>query len=215
MFNSVDSEHVDKLTVTGMSLVALSSSFLENQNLFALRMLLQSCIDSRVLNQRSSNGRVVCRAHQKNVIQADLSSNFVGQLFDHDAIIFGHLVLDAEQPDHSEDVLGMMRQSNSVFGIMDVHDSFLCDSRSLLCFLFQSFLPLFLFLEKRQLPLVLSIFVFLHFVEFLLHRLTTLAIELLKVLAEHSVLGSGESTLVLPRGLHDGRTLHKREASLG
>ena len=72
MLYPVDSEDVDHLAVRGTSLVALSSLLLEDNDLLGGRVLLNSGVDSSVLDVGPSNRGVVGGADHQYIVKADL-----------------------------------------------------------------------------------------------------------------------------------------------
>ena len=81
MLDPVDSENVDHLTVGGTSLVALSSLLLEDNDLLGGRVLLDSGVDSSVLDVGPSNRGVVGGADHQYIVKADLLADLEWHLF--------------------------------------------------------------------------------------------------------------------------------------
>ena len=72
MFNSVNPQGHERLTMPLSLLVALSSTLLEDDGLVSLRFLLDRRMNSRVLDLWTSNSCIIDSANHEDIVDANL-----------------------------------------------------------------------------------------------------------------------------------------------
>lgn len=179
----VDPKQHDRLAVTLRLLVALSAFLLEDHSLVALQFLLDSCINSRVLDLRSTDRCVVHGSNHEDVIEADLGTDLEGQLLHSDNVIVENFRLHASDSHNGEDLVRVRRNGHTFLRAVHVHHGILSCDRLLIgladCSL--SFLSLLSF--QWLLPLTLDFLVLGHRVHSPCHRLAATLVQILEELA--------------------------------
>ena len=130
------------MSVSCAFLVALSSLLLENNDVVSLRDFFNRCIDASIFNLRSSQSSVVFSSNHKNIIDADLSSRQLIQVFNHDSIIPQYLVLTPQNSDNCKHLVRMRWQSYSSGRVVHVYYAVLWDYWQSFRFSGLTFIPL-------------------------------------------------------------------------
>ena len=130
------------MSVSCAFLVALSSLLLENNDMLSLRDFFNCGIDASIFNLRSSQSSVVFSSNHKNIIDADLSSRQLIQVFNHDSIIPQYLVLTPQNSDNCKHLVRMRWQSYSFGRVVHVYYAVLWDYWQSFRFSSLTFIPL-------------------------------------------------------------------------
>lgn len=184
MYNFVYSKHGDPLSVSLVPLGVLPAAFLENEHLLGLRGFLDGGEHASLLHCWATHARVVLSAHQQHIFQLELSANLIRQQLAHYSVILRHLVLQALNTHHSEDLLWVCWQHDTLLRLVHIE-------HLILLFLFfnwvkQSLFFLDLFTQKGLFPLVHDALVLFVYVEFVVHRSHGLLVHFFEELAETS-----------------------------
>ena len=95
MFNLVNFQTVDYLSMTSRSLVTLTTFFLEDNYIFRLRDLLNRGVDPCILNLWAAKRSVVPCSDEKHIIDTDLCSYLLIKVLYHNAVVPKHFMLSS------------------------------------------------------------------------------------------------------------------------
>lgn len=80
MLDSIDLQTINCLSVTRALLIALSSSLLEDNDVFSLGNFFNCCINPAILNLGPSECSVIFGANKKHIVNANLGAYFLIQI---------------------------------------------------------------------------------------------------------------------------------------
>ena len=120
VLNRVNTQNIDCLLMAHTFLIPLSSLFLENHNFLSRTFFFNCGVNFSFGNSRPSDCSVVSSTYEKNIIDANLITNFdiFSKHFNHDSVIFDYLVLYSFNSNNCEEPFRMHWKFYAGFGVM-------------------------------------------------------------------------------------------------